>query len=153
MLLSLAIQARRKEYKIMAIVDVNALVVAQAVTENASKKAMVYSSDDGSQYVVTIDENIGEAMSFGDFTDASVTKAAPDGLKMRTVTFSDSTGKVKGTYPVGSAGTPIFQEGGTIKVARKGSATGVVCAVTGAQGEKRRLLSAQDTGQNSGDIT
>ena len=137
----------------MALIDINALVIAQPVAENASKKAMIYTSDTTVQYAVVIDENIGEAMGFIDFATASTATPAPAGLKMRTVTFSDASGKVKGSYPVGIPTAPIFVEGGTITVPRKGSAAGVVCAVLGAQGEKRRLLSANDTGQTSGDNT
>ena len=137
----------------MAIIDVNVLVVAQAVTENASKKAMIYTSDTTVQYVVNIDENIGEALGFADYTNSSIAAAMPAGLQMRTISFSDATGKVKGRYPVGTPTTPVFVEGGTITVPRKGSAAGLTCAVLGAQGEKRRLLSGNDTGQNAGDIT
>lgn len=137
----------------MALVDINALVIAQAVNDNASKKAMIYTSDTTVQYAVVIDENIGESMGFADFQTASTAQPAPAGLKMRTVTFSDAAGKVKGSYPVGTPTTPIFVEGGTITVPRKGSAAGLVCAVLGAQGEKRRLLSANDTGQTDGDST
>lgn len=137
----------------MATLDINALVVTQSVTENASKKKMVYTSDTGDKYWVNIDENIGEVMGFDDFTDVSIEREMPKSLKMRSVSFSDSTGKVSGTYPVGKATELIFKEGGTIKLPRKGSALGVVCAVTGAGGEKRKLASGQDTGQNAGDIT
>lgn len=137
----------------MAAIDINVLVVAQAVTENASKKKMIYLSDDGLSYWTNIDENIGEAMGFSDFTDVSTAPEKPSSLRMRTVSFADSTNKVKGSYPVGNPTEPIFVVGGTIKVARKGSALGVVCSVLGAQGEKRQLASGQDTGQNSGDIT
>lgn len=137
----------------MANLDINALVVAQSITENASKKKMIYLSDDGNQYWVSIDENIGEVLGFSDFTDSSIATEKPSSLRMRTVSFADSTNKVKGSYPVGDPTQPVFIVGGTIKVARKGSALGVVCAVLGAQGEKRQLASGQDTGQNSGDIT
>lgn len=137
----------------MANLDINALAVAQPVTENASKKKMVYSSDTGDRYWVNIDENIGEVLGFDDFTDTSIEREAPKSLKMRTVSFSDSTGKVSGSYPVGKSTELIFKEGGTIKLPRKGSIVGVVCAVTGATGERRKLASAQDTGQNAGDIT
>lgn len=137
----------------MAAIDINALVIAQSVTESASKKTMVYTGDTEQLYSVKIDENIGEAMGFSDYEDGSGAVDIPKGLKMRTVTFSDSTGKVKGTYPVGTLGNAVFANGGTIKVPRKGSALGVVCAVTGAQGEKRKFATGQDTGQNAGDIT
>lgn len=137
----------------MAAIDINALVVAQGVTDNASKKKMIYTSDTTTKYYVDIDENIGESLGFEDFTDTSIVSEKPSSLRMRTITFSDSTGKVKGQYPVGTPTTPIFVEGGTIKVPRKGSTAGLVCAVLGAQGEKRRLVTGNDTGQDSGDNT
>ena len=137
----------------MALVDINAKYALQIAEENASKKKMIYVSDTTQRYVVTIDENIGESMGFEDFTDVSTATEVPKSLKMRTVSFSDSSGKVKGQYPVGTPSTPIFIEGGTITVARKGKAAGVVTTVIGAQGEKRTLLSAADTGQQSGDNT
>lgn len=137
----------------MAVIDINALVVAQTLTENASKKAMIYTSDTGLLHTVNIDENIGEAMGFADYTGVETTTNMPDGLRMRTVTFADATGKIKGQYPCGAPTTLVFKEGGTIKVPRKGNITGVVCSVTGAQGEKRRILAAADTAQNAGDAT
>ena len=137
----------------MAVLDINAKYALQNAEENASKKKMVYVSDTTVSYVVTIDENIGETMGFTDFTDSLAVLEIPKSLRMRTVSFSDSSGKVKGQYPVGTPTTPIFVEGGTITVARKGKATGVVTTVIGAQGEKRTLLSAADTGQQSGDNT
>ena len=137
----------------MAVLDINAKYAAAAAETNASKKNMVYKSDSGVEYVVLIDENIGETMGFTDYTDTSSQQAIPKGMQMRTVSFQDSSGKVKGQYPVGTPITPIYVEGGTITVARKGSAAGVVTTVVGAQGEKRRLLSAADTGQQSGDNT
>ena len=137
----------------MALVDINAKYAAAAASENASKKNMIYTSDSGVGFVVLIDENIGESMGFLDYTDTSSEKAIPRGMRMRTVSFQDSSGKVKGQYPVGAPTTLIYVEGGTITVARKGNATGVVTTVVGAQGEKRKLLSAADTGQQSGDNT
>ena len=43
----------------MAAIDINALVAAQSIDENASKKWMAYTSDTGTLYAVKIDENIG----------------------------------------------------------------------------------------------
>ena len=137
----------------MAAIDINAKYAAAAANENASKKNMIYKSDGGTDYVVLMDENIGESMGFVDFGDTSTAPEIPKSMRMRTVSFQDSSGKVKGQYPVGTATTPVYVEGGTITVARKGNATGVVCTVVGAQGEKRKLLSAADTGQQSGDNT
>lgn len=140
-------------YKIMAVVDINARFVSPANDDNDSKKWMVYLSDSGAFYNVQISENIGESMGFADFETSSVSGILPRGMRMRTVSFKDATGKISGQYPCGTPSTPIFTEGGTITVARKGKAVGVVCTVIGAQGEKRTIQSAADTGQQSGDIT
>ena len=142
-----------RELVLMATLDINAKTVLQNPEDNASKKKMVYTSDAGTGYVVMMDENIGETMGFLDFTDTATEKEKPASLRMRTVSFSDASGKVKGQYPVGTPTTPIYVEGGTIKLPRKGSILGVVCTVLGAQGEKRTLLSAADTGQQDGDNT
>lgn len=138
----------------MAIVDINALYIAQENQDNDSKKAMIYTSDSGAPYKVKVTENIAEAMGFDDVTTAnSGAEALPEGFTMRKVTFSDGSGKVKGSYFVGTPTTPIYVEGGTITVARKGSITGVTCEVTGSQGERKRFLGANDTGQQSGDAS
>lgn len=135
----------------MATIDINAAVAAADITDNNSKKAMVYKSDTGIDYLVDITESIGEAMGFDDVTTSTTATPLPKGYKLRTVSFKDSTGKVSGTYPCGKPDTPVFVEGGTIKVPRKGKADGLVCAVIGAQGEKRRFFSANDTGQQDND--
>jgi hypothetical protein len=134
-----------------AELDINAKYVAAATDNNDSKKLMIYTSDNGNEYTTLISENIGEIMGFDDFTTSSTATEMPKGLKMRYVNFKDATGNVGGSYPVGKSSEEVFQEGGTIKVARKGKADGVVCAVTGAIGEKRSLQTANDTGQDSGD--
>ena len=137
----------------MATLDINAKYASPSAEDNASKKDVIYTSDSGALYVVKMDENIAEVMGFDDFGTTSIATERPQGLKMRTVSFKDSTGKVSGQLPVGKPTEDIFVSGGTIKVARKGKADGVVCTVIGAQGEKRRILSAADTGQQSGDNT
>jgi len=144
---------RKNNQKYMAVVDINARYAAPESDNNDSKKNMVYLSDTGEFYTVSIAENIGEAMGFADFETSSVSGFLPRGMRMRTVSFKDASGKISGQYPCGTPSTPIFVEGGTITVARKGKAAGVVCTVLGAQGEKRTIASAADTGQNSGDIT
>ena len=137
----------------MATVDINAKFTASDKADNDSKKDMIYTSDDGNQYVVKISEAIGESMGFADYESTSTAKEIPKSMKMRYVNFSNSNGVIKGSYPVGTPSTPIFLEGGTITVARKGKSDGVVCAVTGAVGETRRLLSANDTGQQNNDAS
>lgn len=137
----------------MATVDINAKFTSGDGQDNDSKKTMVYTADDNTEYTVLISEAIGESMGFADFEAASTATPLPQFFKMRTVTFSDASGKVKGQYPVGKSDTEIYTEGGTITVPRKGRANGIVCSVTGAQGEKRRFPQANDTGQQGGDNT
>lgn len=135
----------------MATLDVNALAAASDAADNDSKKSMVYVSDDGSEYIVKISENIGQVMGFFDYTSASTATTIPQGFKMRTITFSDATGKIKGQYPVGNPDEPVISEGGTITVPRKAKASGVTCSIKGYQGEKKSFGQADDTGQQSGD--
>ena len=138
----------------MAIVDMNALFAAQNSEDNNSKKGMLYTGDDGTTYIVSITENIGEALGFDDVQVATpTTPALPRGYRMRKITFSDSSGRVGGSYFIGKPNTPIYAEGGTITVPRKGKALGLVCQVTGTQGERKTFFGANDTGQQSGDIT
>ncbi len=137
----------------MASVDLNALYAAGNAEDNASKKTMVYESDAGVLYTVLVEEHIGEALGFADFTTSTVAAELPKGFRMRTITFSDASGKVRGQLSVGNPLAGLYAEGGTLTVARKGKATGVVCSVTGTQGEKRRFPQANDTGQQSGDNT
>lgn len=139
----------------MAAVDINAKYAALAGEVNDSKKDMIYATDDGTEYIVNISENIGEVMGFDDVVtaDVGVVPVLPRGWKMRYIRFVDATGNVKGSYPVGKPDQPIYFEGGTVKVARKGKSDGVLCAVTGAIGETKRFGKAYDTGQQSGDDT
>jgi hypothetical protein len=138
-----------------ANININVGFAADDADDNASKKWMVYDSDDGNKYRVFMTETIGSFMGFDDLTDTNVssTLEVPKQLKMRTVHFSNANGKVKGTYPVGKSTEIVFQSGGTITVPRRGKADGVLCFVTGCTGERRRLVYTGDTGQLSGDIT
>ena len=138
----------------MAVVDINALAAAQGIDENDSKKWMGYTSDTGVVYAVKISENIGETMGFIDITEANeTTPEKPASLTMRVVNAVSANGKVKVRYPCGSPTAPIYVEGGTIEVPRKGNSSGLICSVTGVTGEKRRIVSYQDSGQDGGDLT
>jgi hypothetical protein len=139
----------------MATVDLNALFVAQSEEVNNSKKDMVYETDDGTEYIVEITENIGEAFGFRDVVtaDVGVLQRYPARWKMRRIHFADATGNVTGSYSVGTPTALVYAEGGSVIVPRKGSASGLVCAVTGATGEYKRFGKSFDTGQNSGDDT
>lgn len=139
----------------MAVIDLNGIVVAVAPEDNNGKKNMIYTADDGTtQYLVNINEAVGEAFGFADVTNATpVLAGLPRGYSMRKVTFSDASGKVAGSYPVGNPNEQIYNLGGTITVPRKGSILGTVVQVTGSQGERKRLQSANDTAQQLGDNT
>lgn len=138
----------------MATIDINVLVVAQDVDNNSSKKWMKYLSDSGATFAVLIDENIGEALGFDDIADADINFAEkPQSLEMRKVNATSLNGKIKIQYPVGKPSEDIYSEGGTITVPRKGSADGLILTVTGVVGEKRRLPSSRDSGQDSGDAS
>ena len=137
----------------MAFVDLNAQYSLPASDDNDSKKSMVYTSDAGQLYIVNLSENIGEAFGFDDQTDVSIAVEMPKGFIMRKVTFSSASGFIAGSYPCGKPTTSIYAFGGTILVPRKGKASGVTVTVTGAQGERRRFLGANDTSQSSGDAS
>lgn len=138
-----------------ANININTGFAADDANDNASKKWLIYESDDGNQYRVFMTETIAAFMGFDDLTDANraATLAMPKFLTMRHVNFSDASGKVKGSYPVGKVTEEAFQEGGQITVPRRGKADGLVTQITGAVGEKRRFEYTGDTGQQSGDAT
>jgi hypothetical protein len=139
----------------MASIDLNALFAAQAAENNNSKKDMIYTTDDGTEYIVNITENIGEAFGFDDVVsaDVGVVPILPRGWKMRKVLYADATGNISGSYFVGKPNTLVYSEGGTITVPRKGKAGGVLVAVTGSTGEYKKFGKSFDTGQDSGDET
>lgn len=138
----------------MAAIDINALVAAADIDDNASKKWMAYTSDNGTLYAVKIDESIGELLGFIDITSSNDgVPEKPSSLTMRVINAVAPNGKVKLRYPCGVPTEPIYSEGGTITIPRKGYTTGLVCTVTGVTGEKRRLVGASDSGQGSGDAT
>lgn len=138
----------------MAVVDINALTAAQDIDNNAGKKWMGYTSDIGTIYAVKIDENIGESMGFIDITESNeTTPEKPASLTMRVVNAVSANGKVKVRYPCGTPTAPIYVQGGTIEVPRKGNSSGLICSVTGVTGESRRIVSYQDSGQDNDDLT
>lgn len=134
----------------MANIDINAAVVAAAIDENNGKKYMKYKTDSGKTYGVLINEAVGNAMGFDDITDNEVIEPKPAGLTLRTVRAVSANGKVNAKFPAGKPTTPIYKEGGTIKVARLGKTEGLVLSVTGTTGERFRKVSGRDTGQNFG---
>jgi len=136
----------------MANIDLNAKYTAQDVDDNNSKKNMIYTSDNGAQYVVTVTENLGESFGFDDVgTGDTGLPGLPQGFRMRVVRAVSPNGKVKQSFKVGKVGEAIYNEGGLITVARPGKSAGLVLAVVGVTGERKRLVTATDTGQASGD--
>jgi hypothetical protein len=140
----------------MATIDLNAPFVTQPTYDNNSKKTMVYTTDNGKLLPVQINENYGELLGFLDYTGPIPKEdQAPNYLrfKMRRVYASDSTGRVKQSFPIGLPNHPIYVEGGTLIVPRKGKASGLELFVTGSVGERKTFPNAGDTGQRSGDDT
>lgn len=139
----------------MALIDLNAAYAAQNKADNASKKTMIYQFDDGTLTPVEIEENIGEAFGFADFTGAETTVDVAKLYKrweMRRIYYSDGA-NISGSFPVGSPSFGAYVEGGSVTVARKGKADGVLCPFTGTVGEKKTFRNPADTGQLSGDLT
>jgi len=140
----------------MASVDLNASFTTQPANDNNSRKTMIYLTDDGKALPVQIIENYGEKLGFADYTAPIPSElAAPNYLRfeMRKVYASDVSGKVKQSFYIGNPDEPIYVEGGTITVPRKGKTDGLVLYVTGSVGEKKTFANAGDTGQQSGDDT
>jgi len=126
------------------------------LTTITAKKTMVYTTDNGKLLPVQINENYGELLGFLDYTGPIPEEdQAPNYLrfKMRRVYASDSTGRVKQSFPIGLPNHPIYVEGGTLIVPRKGKASGLELFVTGSVGERKTFPNAGDTGQRSGDDT
>lgn len=137
----------------MAVLDLNAKFSGATEDDNDSRKYMIYESDNGTLYSVFISENIGETFGFAIIGANDNVPALPPGFEMRKVYAASASGKVRQSFPVGTASTPVYQEGGVVTVARKGKAAGLALGFTGSVGEKKRFISGLDTGQTSGDIT
>lgn len=137
----------------MATLDLNAKYSSSPDEDNDSRKYMMYLSDSGVAYAVQISEAIGETFGFADVTDADNFPALPTGFDMRRIHAASGTGKIRQSFPVGDPTFAAYREGGTVAVARKGKAAGVVLSFTGTTGEKKRFVSGKDTGQQNNDNT
>jgi hypothetical protein len=137
----------------MADLDINAKFTAGTNADNDSRKWMIYTADDDTEYAVFISEAIGEVLGFGDVDGATDLPQLPNRFSMRRIFAQDSSSKVKQSFPVGTADQAIYGDGGTVKVARKGKADGLVLNVTGSRGESRTFVTGTDTGQTGGDAT
>jgi len=127
----------------MAIdLDLNALFVAQSATENNGRANFWYKLDDGT-YAPARGLNTNQANLFGflqTLPSGAVITNSKVVTKFRSITFADATGKIKGTFFVGTPTEAIYTGGGTVKVPRKGKAAGVITYIIGSQGEKTRFV-------------
>jgi len=140
----------------MATVNLNAPFVSQPANDNNSRKTMIYTTDTGKWLPVEINENYGEALGFADYAGPIPEEhQAPNYLrfKMRRIYASDASGRVKQSFPIGIPDHPLYLEGGTVIVPRKGKTEGLALFVTGSVGERKTFPNAGDTGQRSGDDT
>lgn len=116
---------------------------------SGSRKWMLYESDDGTRYVVEIDEGNGEALGFADYTGGlgESTQLLPKGFQMRYINTRTATG-VRRRFWVGTATTDQYTG-----VAPSVTIDGVTYNVSSTRGEKRRTPIAIDTEQQDGDAT
>jgi len=78
-----------------------------------SLKSMVYTADDGNQYVVKIDESNGELTGFGDVTIAmeiagTVPPPLPRNIKMRYATVQEGVSGSTRQIPVGDNAQAVW---------------------------------------------
>ena len=124
-----------------------------------SRKWMKYTSDDGSEYAVMVDESNSEAIGMGwlDYGDEDTTGLLPAGLIMRTITAVDTVSGARRTIPVGNAGATAFAAGGSILLQSfMPGATGVIAfEIISAVGEQFRRARPRsgDSGLTDGDAT
>jgi hypothetical protein len=136
--------------------DLNALFAAQNANDNNSRKNFWYKADDGKYHPANgLNENMAELFGFVDTIPSGGVRATDKVIKRRrTVTYSDSSGNVKGQVEIGSPTESIYASGGTIVMPRKGKSGGLLVTVIGSQGEKSQFVDsgvAHDSGQLSGD--
>lgn len=125
-----------------------------------SRKWMKYTTDEGTEYAVQIDESNSEATGMGwlDYTDDDgAVPLLPRGLVMRTITAIDSVSGARRTIPVGNVGATAFAAGGAVLLQSfMPGATGVIAfEIISAMGEmaNRSRPRSGDTGLTDGDAT
>lgn len=121
-----------------------------------SLKAMVYTGDNGKNYVVNIDESNGEAAGFDDFDGDETISPLPKGYQMRYANTIDPVSGAKRKIYVGKTSNAIWT--GTavsILLYLVGIATpgNVAFSITGLVGEAVRRYKAADSGLTDGDAT
>lgn len=124
-----------------------------------SRKWMIYTADDGTEYSVRVDESNSEALGMGwlDYEVGSTAQALPRGFVMRTITAQDPVSGARRQIPVGQAGASAFAIGGSILLQSfMPGATGVIAfEILSAVGEQfsQSRPRATDTGLTDGDAT
>ena len=124
-----------------------------------SRKWMVYTADNGTEYAVQVDESNSEATGMGwlDYEAGGTAQPLPKGFVMRTIAAQDSVSGARRQIPVGQSGASAFAIGGTILLQSfMPGATGVIAfEILSALGERfsQGRPRANDTGLTDGDAT
>lgn len=124
-----------------------------------SRKWMKYSTDEGSEFAVQVDESNSEAIGMGwlDYGDDDTVGVLPKGFIMRTITAMDPVSGARRTIPVGNVGATAFATGGSILLQSfMPGATGVIAfEIISAMGEmaNRSRPRSSDSGLTDGDAT
>lgn len=117
---------------------------------SGSIKWMIYKDDGGTEFAVRVDESVGEATGFGDFTGLSSAPPLPKGYKMRYANLVRLDGEVTRRRRAAIGDPAVFAtfvNGGAITIDT------FLWQVTSLQGEKRVIPYAFDTGANDADVT
>lgn len=127
----------------LAEIDLNAVYIAATPPGTDKKNWFGYTADDSTVYAVYLSEAIGTEFGFTVYGSSdTIPKALPRRFKMRHVHAKSSDGKTSGNFPVGKNTEDIYKSGGTIKVGKKGVATGITLTATGVTGEARTFAKA-----------
>jgi hypothetical protein len=122
-----------------------------------SRKWFVYSDDTGVDYAINLDESNTEAINGtdGDFTDTSaVVAAVPRNIKTRALYYAnaDRTRVIKCTALTLGAYAAVVSGTNAQTITDPIAGTGNLVLIR-AEGERRRIPFAADTGLNDGDAT
>lgn len=121
-----------------------------------SIKDVIYTADNGKNYIVRLDESNAEAGGFDDYTGETDISALPVGFRMRYANVVEPVSGAKRQIPIGKTSADIWT--GTaisillflVGVATPGNAA---FTVSGLVGEAVRRARAADTGLTDGDAT
>lgn len=117
-----------------------------------SKKDFEYTTDDGQEYVINMDESNGEAVGNTDYSAASTaTMRLPSNCKPRYALYTSPDGNTRRKVVIGSNTATTATLAATIDVANGLGGT-VTLGLSFFKGEEMRLIPrADDTGLTDGD--